>query len=110
MQNLPHGELAQYMNLKKTLPVNEIKFIAANIILCLEFIHSQGIIHRDLKPENLVFNDKNKLTLIDFGTADVQLIKGVNDELYVKYIECRKKYCKPKNIDDLDDDYPKKSG
>lgn len=71
MQNLPHGELAQYMSLKPTLPLEQIKFIAANIILCLEVIHAKGIVHRDLKPENLVFNDKNKLTLIDFGTADV---------------------------------------
>ena len=52
--------------------------------------------HRDLKPENLIFNDENKLTLIDFGTADVQLRKGHNEELFEKYSECRKKYCKNK--------------
>lgn len=38
-----------------------------------------GIVHRDLKPENLIFNSDNKLTIIDFGTADVFLKKGVND-------------------------------
>lgn len=40
--------------------------------------------HWDLKPENLIFNDKNHLVLIDFGTADI-LKNEINKELFEKY-------------------------
>lgn len=53
----------------KVFSEQEIKFIAANIIQALEYIHSKGVIHRDLKPENLVFDKRGYLRLTDFGIS-----------------------------------------
>jgi serine/threonine protein kinase len=39
------------------------------LIDALEHFHSHGISHRDLKPENILLNERNKIVVIDFGTA-----------------------------------------
>ena len=47
----------------------EAKFIAACIVLSLNYLHEKNVIHRDLKPENLVFDGAGYLHLIDFGIS-----------------------------------------
>lgn len=46
---------------KKKFTEKQAKFITANIIIALEFLHSNGVIHRDVRPENVVFNEKGYL-------------------------------------------------
>jgi serine/threonine protein kinase len=46
-----------------------VRTYAAELLLALRMIHSQGIVHRDLKPENIMFAADGRLTLIDFGVA-----------------------------------------
>lgn len=91
LENVPNGELSKYIRLRGKLPVEEARFCAAEIVQMLEYIHSFGVIHRDLKPENILVDEHNHLKLIDFGTADVVLIKGVNDDLYKEYMVSRPK-------------------
>ena len=55
--------------LKRNFTEEEIRFIAGNVILGLEYIHSNGIIHRDIKPANLVFDNKGYIRISDFGIA-----------------------------------------
>ena len=40
---------------------DEIRFIAANILISLEFLHKHDIIHRDVKPENLLLDNNGYL-------------------------------------------------
>lgn len=35
----------------------------------LDYVHSFGMLHRDISPDNLLLDDKDHLTLIDFGAA-----------------------------------------
>jgi serum/glucocorticoid-regulated kinase 2 len=45
------------------------KFYLSEIIIALEFIHSQGIIYRDLKPENILIDIDGHIKITDFGLA-----------------------------------------
>lgn len=42
---------------------------AAELVLALEHLHSQGIAHRDLKPENILLDVDGHIKLTDFGLA-----------------------------------------
>jgi len=39
----------------------------AELVLIIEYLHSNGIAHRDLKPENLMITSTQHLKIIDFG-------------------------------------------
>ena len=71
MDLLSGGDLRYHLSLKKFQTFNEIqtKFFISNIIIALEYIHSQKIIHRDIKPENLVLDINGYARLTDFGIA-----------------------------------------
>ena len=68
---LSGGDLRYHLSHKRPSVFNEIqtKFFISNIILALEYIHSQKIIHRDVKPENLVLDISGYVRLTDFGIA-----------------------------------------
>ena len=46
-----------------------LEFLAACIIIALEYIHSHNIIHRDLKPENIIYDKNGYVKITDFGIA-----------------------------------------
>ena len=71
MDLLPGGDLRYHIAKKKTFTEQETKFFISNLILSLEYIHSQKIIHRDIKPENLVLDSKGYVRLTDFGIAKI---------------------------------------
>ena len=45
----------------------ELKFYFAEVLLAIEYLHSQNIVYRDLKPENLLLDASGHVRLIDFG-------------------------------------------
>ena len=65
------GDLRYHLCMGKKFTEEESKFIIANIVLSLEYIHNNNVIHRDLKPENLIFDNKGYLKLTDFGIAKI---------------------------------------
>lgn len=59
----------------------------------LEAVHAVGVIHRDLKPENLMLTRANRLKLMDFGVAQLEV------EAVAETIEGTPQYMAPEQID-----------
>ena len=80
MDYLSGGDLRYHLCKGVEYTETQIKFIIANIILSLQYIHSKRIFHRDIKPENLVFDSNGYLHLTDFGVAhEYQLDEDIID-------------------------------
>lgn len=50
---------------------DDAKFYAAELVLAIEYLHSQNIVHRDLKPQNILIDSKGHLKLADFGLSSI---------------------------------------
>jgi serine/threonine protein kinase len=62
-------ELADYMNEKGSLPVEEAASLGVQLAKALAYTHSLDIVHRDFKPANVLLNDTGILKVMDFGLA-----------------------------------------
>ena len=64
------GDLRYHLiNYSHTFTESQLKFLLTNLIMGLEYIHSQNIIHRDLKPENILFDNKGYAYITDFNIS-----------------------------------------
>ncbi|MEK6573856.1 MAG: serine/threonine-protein kinase, partial [Chloroflexota bacterium] len=68
MRYLTGGTLADRMG-HGPLPLPEVARIVERIADALDYAHSRGVIHRDLKPGNILFDERGKAYLSDFGIA-----------------------------------------
>ncbi|KAL7750544.1 rim15, signal transduction response regulator [Sorochytrium milnesiophthora] len=71
MEYLNGGDCAALLKAIGTLPEEWARAYASEIVLCLEYLHSQGIIHRDLKPDNFLIDQNGHLKLADFGLSRI---------------------------------------
>ena len=53
----------------KSLPEEDAKFYAAEVICSLEYLHLNGFIYRDLKPENILLHETGHIMLTDFDLS-----------------------------------------
>ena len=48
------------------------QYLCAEVVHCVHYLHSQrGMVHLDLKADNFVLTALNRLSLIDFGMAEL---------------------------------------
>ncbi|KZV29731.1 protein kinase PVPK-1-like [Dorcoceras hygrometricum] len=68
MDFCPNGDLHALLRKQLTnrLSVKAVRFFAAEVLLALEYLHSQGIVYRDLKPENILIREDGHIMLSDF--------------------------------------------
>ena len=103
MKYCPNGDLRQYLgcNLSKST----IDCIAHDILCGLSDLHKNGKAHRDIKPENVLFDEKHRALLTDFGISgdkNIRLTKrdifGKNANVFGTYA-----YMPPEQLDRLRD-------
>lgn len=63
------GEFLTLLNQKRCLDVDTTRFFSSQIVLVLEYLHSNNIVYRDLKPENMLVDKSGYLKIIDFGLS-----------------------------------------
>lgn len=58
------------------LPLREIRWLGAQMVLALEALHHLGILHRDVKPSNVMLTSEGYARLADFGLSDAPGVLG----------------------------------
>jgi len=64
------GELYELLNSNVRLSEKRVRNFMKQLLLAVQFCHSNGVIHRDIKPENiLIQDDLLHIKLMDFGLS-----------------------------------------
>ena len=51
------------------VPEPHLSSLCSQVLVGLQFLHSNSILHRDIKPENVLCNDRGEAKLTDFGLS-----------------------------------------
>lgn len=63
------GELYDILEDDKSLPEQQVRVIAKQLVRALHYLHMNRIIHRDMKPQNILIGKNGAVKLADFGFA-----------------------------------------
>ena len=63
------GDLFQHLSKKGYMSEKAARYYGAQVVLALEYVHSQNIVYRDLKPENLLIDSDGNIKMADFGIS-----------------------------------------
>ena len=74
MEYIEGQTLEAFLSNSGKLPNSEIENMFSQMILAVEYVHSQGLIHRDIKPSNFMVTKGGQIKLLDFGIA-----KNINE-------------------------------
>jgi serine/threonine protein kinase len=77
---IPGGNIYDSLYKVKRFPESTVKFIAAQIVLAMGYLHSNNVVHRDLKPENVLVDTDGYICLADFGLA--KFLNSAQDQTY----------------------------
>jgi serine/threonine protein kinase len=77
MEIVSGGDLAQYVQPGKLLPVEDVLQIGFKCCGALEYAFAQGIVHRDIKPANIMIVKGTDVKIADFGAAFLRKSQAV---------------------------------
>ncbi len=77
---LLEGETLDQRIRRGALDVASIVDYAIQMADALESAHAKGIVHRDLKPANIFVNHRDRVKILDFGLAKIDLSKKAASE------------------------------
>ena len=72
MEYIEGNTLTSIIANKRTISMNDILFIGAQVSSGLQAAHSKGIVHRDIKPGNIMITPEGKVKVTDFGIVSLQ--------------------------------------
>jgi serine/threonine protein kinase len=62
------GDLEHYLlHQRRRFSEAEARFIAAEVLLGVRYLHERGVIHRDLKPANILLDADGHASIADLG-------------------------------------------
>ncbi|XP_063296199.1 protein kinase C delta type-like isoform X3 [Pelobates fuscus] len=76
---MPHvsgGNLSDILKKEHCLDRHKVKFMSAEMVCGIQFLHRHGIIHRDLKPDNILFERNGHVKIADFGVVATDIFSG----------------------------------
>ncbi|KAH0943479.1 hypothetical protein HID58_003116 [Brassica napus] len=79
MEYLNGGDLYSLLRNLGCLEEDIVRVYIAEVVLALEYLHSEGVVHRDVKPDNLLIAHDGHIKLTDFGLSKVGLINSTDD-------------------------------
>ena len=72
MEYIEGNTLTSIIAKRRTISMNDILFIGAQVSSGLQAAHSKGLVHRDIKPGNIMITPKGKVKVTDFGIVSLQ--------------------------------------
>ena len=72
MEYIEGNTLTSIIANKRTISMNDILFIGAQVSSGLQAAHSIGLVHRDIKPGNIMITPQGKVKVTDFGIVSLQ--------------------------------------
>ncbi|KAG5005146.1 hypothetical protein JHK82_029177 [Glycine max] len=69
LEFVPGGSISSLLGKFGSFPESVIKMYTKQLLLGLEYLHSNGIIHRDIKGANILVDNKGCIKLADFGAS-----------------------------------------
>lgn len=69
MPMIAGGDIEAYLTRKGPFPEAVARFLLAEILLGLKYLHERGIMHRDIKPANVLVTHDGHAVLSDMGLA-----------------------------------------
>jgi serine/threonine protein kinase len=69
MEYIEAKNLKDFVQENGALSENAAMPLIHQMLDAIEEVHNMGMLHRDIKPENMLITPKNRIVLIDFGSA-----------------------------------------
>jgi len=73
MQVIDGESLKEIIESGKKYSITEVIQIMHCLCDSLGYAHNQGVVHRDVKPANILIDRKDKIHLVDFGVARIEM-------------------------------------